>query len=233
MNDKKLKINLLLIFDKAPEEAIKYLESLGIAITWDWRQELDAIRNMAFTVSKITNADILQETLNALQNAVKEGTPFEKFKTNFTQVLRNRGFITKEDGSAWRLDTIYRTNLQTTYMSGRFKQMKEVQMSFPYWRFVAVLDSRTSQICRDLNGVILRADDPFWQSNYPPRHFNCRSRVVALNDSLMEQYGYKVSNSEDYKNIKPAEGFDTNPGEWKPDLSKYDKSIQNQLNKEL
>jgi SPP1 gp7 family putative phage head morphogenesis protein len=43
--------------------------------------------------------------------------------------------------------------------------------------FDAVLDSKTSDGCRLLNGVRKPVDDPFWNAYYPPNHFNCRSTV--------------------------------------------------------
>lgn len=228
-----LSTSLLLCFDKAPEEAVKYLESLGIKITWDWQSELKAIKKLAFTVSKVTKADILQDVLDEIKKAVNEGIALEQFKTELSDTLKQKGYTKKEDGSAWRLDTIYRTNSQSIYSKGRFNQMSEVKNEFPYWRYVATLDSRTTQGCITINDIVLPADDPFWKTNYPPRHFNCRGRVVALNDALIKQYGYKVSDGNQYRNVKPAEGFDTYPGEWQPDLTKYDGIIKNGLKKEL
>lgn len=42
---------------------------------------------------------------------------------------------------------------------------------FPYWRFTAILDNRTSHTCRDLNGNIYKVNE----GPMPPRHPNCRS----------------------------------------------------------
>lgn len=49
---------------------------------------------------------------------------------------------------------------------------------FSRWRYAAVLDDRTSEICRDLNGTEWRFNDP--NAPLPPRHPNCRSVVVPL-----------------------------------------------------
>lgn len=223
------KINLLLLFDKAPEEAVAYLESLNIKVAWNWQEQLKAIKEKAFTISKITNAALLQDIHDQLISAVKEGTSYDEFKTKVEEILKNRGYLKKEDGSQWRLDTIYRTNLQTSYMAGRYEQQQEVINEFPYREFIAITDNRTTDGCLQLNGTVLPANDPFWSINYPPRHFNCRSRVVMHNDTTLELYNKKVSDPASYRNVKPAEGFDHLLGVYKPDISKFTPVLQKKL----
>lgn len=46
------------------------------------------------------------------------------------------------------------------------------------WRFTAVRDSRTSAICRSLDGQVFRYDDA--KAPVPPRHPNCRSTAVPI-----------------------------------------------------
>jgi hypothetical protein len=44
--------------------------------------------------------------------------------------------------------------------------------------FVARIDDRTSDICRECNGTRLPAGHPWWQTYTPPLHPHCRSTVV-------------------------------------------------------
>ena len=224
---------ILLAFDKAPEEAVKYLESQGIKINWNWKEQKDIIKKRAFTVSKVLSADVLQMVLDNLQKAVKEGDTFEDFKKDLEPKLKNSGYTKKDDGSAWRLKNIYQTNLQTSYNAGRYAQQMEVTEEFPYWELDAIMDSHTTDGCRSVNGVILPASDAFWKTNYPPRHFGCRSKVIAHSKATLKSHGKSLSNPNKYKNEKPAEGFDFLPGEWMPDFNKYSKSVRNKLEKML
>ncbi len=220
--------HIIQCFGKTPEEAINYLQSKGIKITWDWKEQLEAIKEHAFTVSKITSADILELVHENLVSAIKEGKTKTEFIDEIKPQLQSQGFATKEDGSNWRLDTIFRTNLQSAFMAGRFKQMTEVKNEFPYWELLVVQDDRTTDGCRDLAGTTLHADDTFWDTNYPPRHYNCRDRVRALNDALLKKYNIKISDSAKLKNVQPAQEFAHSPVEsWKPDLSKYNAELQN------
>jgi SPP1 gp7 family putative phage head morphogenesis protein len=216
-------------FNKSPEDVVEYLDKQGIKITWDWQEQLDAIKKHCFTVAKISSADILELIKSMIDKAVAEGKTFREFKRELFAELQLAGYGSREDGSAWRLDTIYRTNLQSAYMAGRYKQMMEVKEEFPYWEFVAVKDNRTTDGCNNLNGVLLPLDDAFWTTNYPPRHYRCRSRVRAVSEFQMQKRNISVSDSEQYADVKPSKGFETNPGEWQPDLSKYSTNVKKTL----
>lgn len=229
--DEKLISALLLCFKKAPEAAVNYLKSQGFKITWDWQEQLKAIQEHSFTVSKVSNADILQMLKEELQKALESGKTYNDFKKDLEPLLKDKGYAKKEDGTAWRLDTIYRMNLQSSYMAGRYYEMKAVEEDFPYWEMVVVSDSRTSPICRKLVGVILPANSPFWKTHYPPLHYGCRTRVVSRSLAMLERDGKIIGRIADYRGIKPAEGFDYSPGQWKPDFTKFDPKIKKQLQK--
>ncbi len=83
-------------------------------------------------------------------------------------------------GSPWRLETIYRVNMQTAYMTGRFQEQLANVDDRPYWQYSAILDGRTRPSHRAMDGKVFRWDDPFWASFYPPNGWRCRCRVVAL-----------------------------------------------------
>lgn len=48
----------------------------------------------------------------------------------------------------------------------------------PQYKFVAVLDALTSEVCRDRDGMIFDVDDAKIGLNFPPLHPNCRSVAV-------------------------------------------------------
>lgn len=223
---------LVLCFDKAPEDAVAYLESQGIKITWDWREQLKAIEEHCFTVSKVSNANILNMMLTELQTAINDGTTIRDFERNTLRLLKEKGYGTKEDGSSWQLDLIYRQNIQDAYMRGRYKGQMDTLDAFPYWEGVAVLDKRTTEECRDLNGVIRPAAE--WQNKYPPLHFRCRFRIRSLSNEEIKKRGLSLTDPKTLKNYKPAEGFDNDPSTWyQPDLTKYPTDLRSALQKLL
>lgn len=48
------------------------------------------------------------------------------------------------------------------------------------YKFLAILDSRTSQVCTTLNGNIFKVENAIVGINYPPMHPNCRSTTVQV-----------------------------------------------------
>ena len=53
-------------------------------------------------------------------------------------------------------------------------------------------------------------DDPFWMNYYPPNHFKCRSRVIALAEEDIQTYGYSVATER--PKGEPQKGFTGNIG---------------------
>jgi len=223
---------LKLCFNKSPQEVVDYLKSQGIKVSSSWKEQLEIIRQHCFTVSKVFAADVLQAILDALVKAIENGTSFKDFKENLSKTLAEKGF-SHVNGSSWRLDTIYRTNLQSSYMAGRYYNIMALQDEFPYWQYIAVMDIRTRPQHAAAHGKIVRADDPFWQKAYPPNGYNCRCRVRALSEEEVRARRLRVSigNKIDFT---PDDGFASNPAaEWKPNLNKFAPSIRKKLNEIL
>jgi len=122
--------------------------------------------------------------------------------------------------SPWRLETIFRNNVQTAFNAGRHRQMKANTARRPYWQYDALNDSRTRPEHAAQDGKVYPADHPYWDTWYPPNGHNCRCSVRALSEKDIERQGLKIETSENFADPDP--GWDRNPAaEWKPDLSRY------------
>ena len=192
-----------------PKQAIAYLQAKGYAISWDWEEVWQEAQTKAFTVAKVTRLDLLQDIREAVEKALQEGQTLAAFSKALTPTLKAKGWWGRQEhidpdsgeitqvqlGSAWRLRTIYRTNLQTAYMAGRYaEQMANVE-DRPFWRYEAVLDSHTRPSHRALSGKVFRYDDPFWQHFHPPNGWGCRCRVSTLSEGQIQRRGITVEES--------------------------------------
>lgn len=205
-----------------PEDAIKYFEGKGLRLTGDWRELWQEQHAKAFTVARLAKLDVLKDIHDALNDALKNGTTERQFIKDMTPLLQKKGWwgpaVDKQTGEVletyddisgrpveWgsprRLKLIYRQNMQTAYMAGRYKQQQELANATgpgarPYWQYIAVRDSRTRPTHSALHGRVWRADDPIWTHLYPPNGWNCRCRVRALSEFRMRKEGLTAESSD-------------------------------------
>lgn len=214
---------LLDAFKLKPAEAIAYLKAKGNKFSWNWYDTWQEGHAKAFTVAKAMKMDVLkairQEVTKAIEGdwydvlgpdgqttRVKRGLTLQEFRKRLTPRLKSLGWWGKTTdeggkeiqlGSPYRLATIYRTNMQTSYMAGRYKQQMAAVKALPYWQYVAVMDAKTRPAHRALNGKVFRADDRFWDTHYPPNGFGCRCRVRPMTASAVSREGITVQDSAD------------------------------------
>ncbi|OGI31332.1 MAG: phage head morphogenesis protein [Candidatus Melainabacteria bacterium RIFOXYA12_FULL_32_12] len=193
-----------------PERAIKFLKDKGFEFSWDWYDVWQDAHKKSFTVAKVMREDILTDIREMVEKAMADGLTYQQFKKELEPKLKNKGWWGKilvgdetgaqvvQLGSPWRLKTIYRTNIQTSYMAGRYKTQIENTDNRPYWQYVAIMDRRTRPSHAQLNGRIFRYDDPFWDSFYPPNGWGCRCRVRALSSENLQDRDLGVDSSDGY-----------------------------------
>lgn len=247
---------LAAIFNLEPTDSINYLRKKGYQISFNWREVWREAHAKSFTVAGVLKLDVLTDIKTALDDVLTTGGTFKSFLDNLMPTLEQKGWLGKGylfDGDTGeiegkllnprRLDTIFRTNTQTAYMAGRYKQMRENVEFRPYWMYVAVEDARTRPAHARFHGRVFRYDDPIWQYLFPPNGFNCRCSVRALSEADIKRLGLTVESSEgmlsekeqliNEKESRPGiqyngeffadPGFDYNPGQaaFEPELADY------------
>jgi SPP1 gp7 family putative phage head morphogenesis protein len=223
-------VDLATLIKLPPQDAIDYFKAKGYLISFNWQEVWQGAHARSFTVAKAMRADILQAIRLEVEKALTEGITEREFIKTLEPQLKKLGwwgkqFVTDSQGntqqvqlgSAHRLKTIYRTNTQTAYMAGRYKQQMENSDQQPYWMYVAVMDSRTRPSHAALNGKVFRFDDPFWQIFYPPNGWGCRCRVRAISERRLKQLKLSVETSTGKLTNKTLDaGFDKASGEIYP-----------------
>jgi len=120
--------------------------------------------SLAFKVAHLAAADILQDLHGEILKALSEGGTFWDFREGIDEIMARRGW---QGLTPYRLDNIFRTNIQSAYNVGRHKQMKAVASRRPYWEYDAVNDSHTRPSHLANDGKIYPHDHPFWTTWYP------------------------------------------------------------------
>lgn len=199
---------LSVLFKLKPEAAIEYLENKGYKVTNDWREMWEDAHAKAFTISKMTDMQLLKDTKGTLEKAMHEGWSAQKTQRELTNMFKARGWWGKQEiidengdvkkiqlGSPYRVRTIYRQNMQSAYNAGRYlKQLENVDFA-PYFQYIAVLDEATRPEHRALHGKVFRYDDPVWAALYPPNGWGCRCTVRQLTAAEVQRLGAAVEKS--------------------------------------
>ncbi len=192
----------------------------------DFKALADEAKVKAFAVSGIAKGDQLNTVFTALQRAIDQGTSFDQFKKECGDIFERRGWTGRR---AWRVDNIFRTNIQTAYNVGRYRQLNEDVDVVPYWMYSAVNDSRTRPEHLAMNGRVWPANHPTWDTWYPPNGYRCRCSVIALTETQVGKRGLKIEDKDPTgrliepvspvsgermpaKQLLPDPGFERNPG---------------------
>jgi len=94
------------------------------------------------------------------------------------------------------LKTEYNLAVAGAQMASKWIDFVGIDSGDSILEFDAVMDNRTSEICRPLNGTILSSSDPFWNIYYPPNHFGCRSTVRQRGSSYKTTPHHDIPSAE-------------------------------------
>nr|DAN56674.1 MAG TPA: minor capsid protein [Caudoviricetes sp.] len=97
----------------------------------------------------------------------------------------NKGlnYRTMSQNIAKKFETSYKNaerlvRTETNHIQNQATLMGYMDAGVVKYQFLAVLDSRTSHTCSDLNGEVFKTEDATEGENYPPMHPRCRSTTV-------------------------------------------------------
>lgn len=151
------------------------------------RAAMKWLRATSFWVSGILGDRVLADAKAAILNGLKTGAGraaiAEAVLAAFLPWLGDPTIIRDEEQLApYRLETIVRTNTTTAYNHGRLTEFvdPEVVRFLKGVRYSAILDTRTTEVCRFLDGKVFKVSDPNLEALLPPNHYNCRSVIVPV-----------------------------------------------------
>lgn len=161
------------------QEAIEFFKNKIQLPTASWTDIWQEQHSHAFVVAGAAKDALIADFYNALKKAQTEGTGYAAFRDAFDEIVARHGW--SHNGAAgWRSKVIYQTNITQAYNAGRYKQMQAVKHLRPYWRYVhtSVEHPRLQHLAWD--GLVLSADDPWWDTHMPQNGWHCKCRVDSL-----------------------------------------------------
>lgn len=175
------------------QEQIDFFNQKAPRPTKEWTDILRGDHDRAFVIAGAKDTDMLRDFQEAIADAIKEGRTLEDFRKDFDRIVAKYGWSYKGE-RGWRTRVIFETNVRTSYMAGRLKQMRDpdVIKARPYWQYRHG-QTRKPKIARKehkaWDGLILRHDDPFWDTHFPPNNWKCSCGARTLSQRDLERLG--------------------------------------------
>lgn len=179
-----------------------------------------ALREQAFWIGGGFQLDQIQRVFDRITTAIETGESFASWRDEVIESFE----------SPAHAEVVFRNATQKAYNAGRVQQMREpdVVAVRPYLMYDAILDSRTTDICSDLDKTILPVDDPFWNDHTPPLHHNCRASLRSLRRADAERRGVgQRSDRQPQPGFGAAPQVDEEP--WRPSRDQYDAELFREL----
>ena len=121
----------------------------------------------------------------------------------------NKGinYRTMSQNIAKKFETSYKNaerlvRTETNHIQNQATLMGYMDAGVVKYQFLAVLDSRTSHTCSDLNGEVFKTEDATEGENYPPMHPHCRSTTVPYEYSDVESDTVNETSKEESEEIE-------------------------------
>lgn len=194
-------------------EAMAWFLGRGAMTRAEFDQASDATKQRAFWLRRVTEASIVEDVYRSLSEAVAGGMSVEDWRREVgPKVLAQWAAA-----GAAKPDVILRNWTANAYAQERRKSLLSptVKANRPYWLFDGVADSRQSSICRECDGVVARADDPWWQTHSPPLHHQCRSGIISLSDDDLGELDPETVRRPP-SDVTPSAGWGNPDQPWDP-----------------
>lgn len=192
------------------DEAIRFLRGKLSVPSERWADVWKAQHDVAFMVAGAAKGDLLADLREAVDEALAEGRTLAWFRAQFDEIVATRGWEYNGPRN-WRTRVIYETNLRTSWAAGRHAQLTDpgVRRRRPYWQYRhgGSADPRPEHLAWD--GMVLPADDPWWDAHYPPNGWGCSCSVVALSEDDLEALDLDVDDAPpggSYEWVDPVTG---------------------------
>ena len=172
-------------------EQIEFYRRKILTPTATWTDIYNAEHDYAAVVAGANRREIIEDFASSIQDFIANGKTLEDFRKDFDRIVAKHGWD-YHGGRNWRSRVIYQTNLRSSYQAGRYAQLMELKNSMPYWEYVhsdAVAHPRIEHLHWD--GLILRNDDPWWQTHFPINAWGCQCTVIARSQAYMDKLGLK------------------------------------------
>lgn len=150
-------------------------ESAELLINKKWTQQKDYSDRIWENKSKL-----ISYLTNDFKTSIIRGDSFNRVVKQMSE-----RFVNRSRADIKRIVRTEGTRINNEAMMKTFDDSK----LYDEYEYVAVIDRKTSDVCKDLDGEIFKLNDREVGINFPPMHVNCRSSFsVVIPDDYVDRY---------------------------------------------
>lgn len=191
---------------KAQAAEIAMAEKLGVVAKLDGQTNaISQALGTAFWVS-----DVDQPTTIALKDLISQAVrgvlPDERL--SLPEFIDRAWLVGAQGLTASRLETVYRTNMQSAYNEGHMSTLRapEVKKVAPLVMIVEMQDPRSRDHHAAMNGYIHTVEEFDRRQLSPPNGYNCRGTVRTVSWTEAERLGLVENDQIDFDALKRYNG---------------------------
>lgn len=177
---------------RVPAEVPRYFADRGLSPSFSWLDVWGEEHAHAFTVAKAVDVELLTVMRDSIKRAIDEGQGFETWRQGLRPELERIGWgkprlvkdptgerpDRKVDFTApGRLQTIFSSNMRAARAAGQWERIQRSKDALPYLLYVRTTSTEPRVQHLAWAGTILPADDPFWNTHFPPNGWRCKCAV--------------------------------------------------------
>lgn len=145
--------------------AADYLRARNVEPSAEFYARLEHLRQEAWTLSKISDVEQIEQVKQSLVKALAEGKSFREWQQALTPEMLALPRHYQE--------TVFRTAMLSSYNGAKWTHFRAHIGRRPILRYIAVNDHRTRPAHHALHGLMMPVDEERWQQLAPPLGFNC------------------------------------------------------------
>ena len=175
-----------------PERAIAFFRQKVNIPTRAWDDLRHGAHARAWSVAGVQAQDMLADIRAAMDKAIAQGTTLAEFRRDIGPLLGRLGWAERgAEYVAWRTRTVYETNMRTAYAAGRYAEMTQPEMlaARPFWQYRHSGKKDFRKEHKAWDNLVIRADDDFWKTHFPPNGWGCGCYVRSLGPRDLRRMG--------------------------------------------
>uniref|UniRef100_A0A6H1ZPH5 Putative capsid morphogenesis protein n=1 Tax=viral metagenome TaxID=1070528 RepID=A0A6H1ZPH5_9ZZZZ len=195
-----------------PDEAVRYWLERQPVLKADpvINYTVDLYEKRAWSVARVFRQNLVEQIKGHVESILKEGITQREFATQVNDFLKQMAADTLTPA---HLETVYRTNVQTAYNAGLWREMDNplMQEEFPFFEYFNPEDARSRPTHAAMSGVWADRFHPVWNIWWPPNGYNCRCQVRSIGKKEAQRRGM-FDREPSIPDVKPDAGFSGNTG---------------------